>query len=296
VPEVELIDKTEIWIDGVALDDADLGELAAVAARVLQLPSDRVYVTDVRDGRVTFDVLVPRLRLEQVVGRADELRTGIGRVEGVTVAPDADVHSAGVLGAITTPADEVHEVLALAEELDTNLRRWVDTRVAVVSTGGEVARGEVRDTNQAAARELLGPHGFEVTSGGTVPDDERVIAGRIARLVGDGFGLVITTGGVGAEDKDRTIEAVAMLDPSLATSTLASYTPGTGRHVKADVRVAVAEVGWSRVVCLPGPTREVVLGLGALVDGLAAALDAPDLVEAIGAAIRAANRTHGVHS
>jgi molybdopterin biosynthesis enzyme MoaB len=149
-----------------------------------------------------------------------------------------------------------------------------------------VLDGSVRDTNLEAAQEVLGAAGYEVVSGGTVEDDERAIAGRIARLIADGFGLVVTTGGVGAEDKDCTIEALQLLDPGVATAVLAHYQVGQGRHVKDSVRIGVASVGWSLVVALPGPTREVRVALPVLVAGLRAGLSAEALAESIAAPIR----------
>jgi hypothetical protein len=286
VPEVELLDKTEVWIEGVVLDDADLPGLAAAVARVLSLPTNRVFVTDVREQRVVLDVLVPRVRLEDVAGRQEELLAVLAGLSGVAVLPDAAVHSWGVLGVIGAPTERVPELLARAVELEGGLRRYVETRCAVVSTGGELLDGRVRNTNLEAAREILGAAGYEVTSGGTVPDDERVIAGRVARLIGDGFGLVVTTGGVGAEDKDRTIEALQTLDPALATAPVAHFRAGEGRHVKDSVRVAVSSLAWGHVVALPGPTREVRLALPVLIEGLKAGKAAGEIAESIAAVLR----------
>jgi molybdenum cofactor synthesis domain-containing protein len=288
--EVELIDKTEVWVDGAVLRDADLEVLAAAAAGALGLPPNRLYVTDYRDECLTFDVLVPRLRLEQVAGRACELLRAMASVSGVELRAGATVHSDGVLGVIAAAPEDVPELLSVNAEIDVGLRRWVSTRVAVVATGDELLAGEVRDTNLIAVREQLEGAGFSVERGGTVPDVDDIIVGRVGRLVGDGFGLVITTGGVGAEDKDRTVDAVSRLDPSLAISVLASYPAGHGRHARSDVRIAVAEVGWSRVVCLPGPTREVRVGVAALTAGLRAGADKASLADGIGEAIRTANR------
>ena len=286
MPEVELLDKTEVWIEGVALADADLSQLASAVAGALSLPSERVFVTDVRDGRVVLDVLVPRVRLEDVAGRQPEVLAAIRTVDGVTVHKSAAVHSWGVLGVIGAPAERVPELLERASELEEGLRRYVAARCAVVSTGPELLDGRVRDTNLEAAREILGAAGYEVSSGGTVPDDERTIAGRVARLAGDGFGLVITTGGVGAEDKDRTIEALQTLDPSLATAVVAHFRAGEGRHVKDSVRVGVGSVGWSRVVALPGPTREVRLALLALIAALEGNGSPAETAEAIAVVLR----------
>jgi molybdenum cofactor synthesis domain-containing protein len=292
VPDVELLDKTEIWVDGVTLDGADLPALGRTAARVLSVPEDRFFVTDVRDARVVFAVLVPRVSLEDVAGKQNELLDALAQIAGVRLAPDAAVHSWGVLGVIGAPAGQVPEILARAGELEDGLRQYVAGRVAVVSTGAELLDGRVRDTNVEAATELLGSAGYEVASGGTLPDDERTIAGRVARLAGDGFGVVVTTGGVGAEDKDRTIEALQLLDPDTATAATAHYQVGEGRHVKDSVRIGVARVGWGLAVALPGPTHEVRVALPVLIDGLRGGSTPPVLAEAIAAALRAQLRGH----
>ncbi len=286
MPEAELLDKTEVWIIDVTLEDADLRELARVAAGILSFRPDRVFVTDVRERHVVLDVLEPRVELADVAGKEPELLAALRDVPGVVIGPAAAVHSYGVLGVIGTPTEAVPELLARATEVETGLRTYVEGRAAVVSTGGEVVGGNVRDTNFPLAQEILGAAGYEVSFGGTVPDDEDAIAGRVARLAGDGHGLVITTGGVGAEDKDRTIEAIQRLDPDLSTAVLAVYEVGHGRHVKPSVRVAVATIGWSVVVALPGPSHEVRLALPQVVAGLRAG-DAPAaLAERIATALR----------
>ena len=286
--DVQLLDKTEIWIHGVRLADADLGAVARAAAAALSLPPARVFVTDVRDDYVVLDVLVPRVRLEDVAGTEAALLAAIGAVSGVRVTTRATVHSEGVLGVIGAAPDNVPTLLQEVTRVGDGIRAFASRRVAVVSTGAEVLEGRVRDTNLAAVREILEPAGYEVAPGGIIGDDDRAIAGRVARLADEGYGVVITTGGVGAEDKDRTIEALALLDPALATAVLAHYRVGHGRHVKDCVRVAVAQVGgWGLAVALPGPTHEVRLALPVLVDGLAARLPAAELAEAIARPLRA---------
>lgn len=286
MPEVELLDKTEIWVRGVALDRADLRSLAASAAQVLNLAGDLVFVTDVRDDHVVFDVLRPRVELASFVGREAELLAALGAVAGVTVSSGASVHSRGVLGMIGAPSGEVDQILSRATEVDERLRSYVSSRVAVVSTGPEVVAGNVEDTNVAVAREIMGSAGFEVTEAGALLDDEDAIAGRVLRLVSEGFGVVITTGGVGAEDKDRTIEALQRCDPDLATAVLATYAVGHGRHVKPHVRIGVGQVEWTRLIALPGPTREVEAALPVVVDGLQRGLVSRHFAQSIAEVLR----------
>jgi len=284
---VQLLEKREVWLRGVSLDQANLPAIARAAAEALSLPADKVFVTDVRPQLVVLDVLSQRVELEEVTGREAALLAAVGAVPGVTVAPDASVHSEGVLGVIGTPREEVERSLASAAKLEAQIAGYASRRVAVVSTGSELLAGEIEDTNFAAIREMLEPAGYEVEFGGVAGDSEREIAGRVALLSGEGFGVIITTGGVGAEDKDHTVEALERLDPDLSTAVLAHYRKGHGRHVKEAVRIAIARLGWSTVFALPGPTHEVKLALPVILDGLARKADPAELVEAIAVPLRA---------
>lgn len=266
--EVELLDKTEVWVRGIALRGADLRSLAGAAAQALDLAPDSVFVTDVRDDHVVFDVLQPRMELSSIVGRQSDLLSAMAAVSGVVVSAAASVHSRGVIGMIGTPPEQVERTLTRTEQTDRQLRQYVSTRVAVVSTGSEVVSGNIEDTNAAAVAQVMGDAGFEVTAAGAVSDDEDAIVGRVLRLLSEGFGVVITTGGVGAEDKDHTIEALQRCDPELATAVLATYAVGHGRHVKPHVQVGVGRVQWTELIALPGPTREVQAALPVVVRGV----------------------------
>lgn len=283
---VQLLDKTEVWLRGVHLDNADLPEIAGAVAGVLDIPNDKVFVTDVREGLVVLDILSPRVELEAVTGKQGGVFDGIRNIKGVSVEDNATVHSEGILGVIGTPREEVDTYLAGAQKLEQQLISFAAKRVAVVSTGFELVGGQVKDTNFIAIKEAMEPAGYEVVYGGVAGDSEREIAGLVARLSSEGFGLVITTGGVGAEDKDKTIEAISLLDKEMSTAVLAQYKKGHGRHVKDSVRVGIAKMGWSSIISLPGPTHEVKLALPVIIDGIANEVPAADLIEAIAVPIR----------
>lgn len=289
--EVQLLDKTELWVHGVTVADADLPQLARIAAVVLGLPADKLFVTDLGPDHVCFDVLIPRLGLEDFAGKQAALLAALGTVAGVRVAPGASVHSDGILGLIGAPPQQVAAILAEAQRMEIGIQAYAAGRVAVISTGAELVDGRVHDTNFEAVAEILGGAGYAVRSGGAVGDDLHQIAGRVVRFAGDGYGLIITTGGVGAEAKDQTVEALTLLDPAIATAALAHFKAGHGRHVKDAIRIGVARVGYSLVVALPGPTHEVRLALPVLRDALAAGQGqgvAPAaLVELLAAPLRA---------
>ncbi|WP_298290813.1 molybdopterin-binding protein [Novosphingobium sp.] len=292
---VQLLEKSEVWLRGISLDNANLPGLAHAVADVLSLPREKVFVTDVRPGLVVLDILVPRVELEDVTGKQADLLDALRAVAGIAVADDASVHSEGILGVIGTPREDVDRYLADARKLEDQIARYASRRVAVVSTGSELLAGEIEDTNFAAIRSAMEAAGFEVEFGGIAGDSEAEIAGMVARLSGEGFGVIVTTGGVGAEDKDHTVEALERLDPDIATAVLARYTRGHGRHGKDAVRIAIARLGWSTVFALPGPTHEVKLALPVLIAGLASQAEPRSLVEAIAKPLRATLPHHHHH-
>lgn len=100
---VQLLEKTEVWLHGIDLDNANLPGLADVVAEVLSLPRDKVFVTDVRPQLVVLDILAPRVELEHVAGKQSDLLAALAAVPGIHVAADATVHSEGILGVIGTP-------------------------------------------------------------------------------------------------------------------------------------------------------------------------------------------------
>jgi len=137
--------------------------------------------------------------------------------------------------------------------------------------------------------------GFTVTEGRSLPDDGDAIAGAL-REAGEelGYGLIVTTGGVGAESKDGTVEALVAVDPEAATPTLFAVEQGHGRHVKARVRIGVGAVGTAIVACLPGPHAEATIGADALITALAVSRDAGVVADAVAATLRARLRhVHG---
>jgi molybdopterin biosynthesis enzyme MoaB len=97
---------------------------------------------------------------------------------------------------------------------------------------------------------------------------------------------VITTGGIGAEDKDQTVEAILRLDPDAATPYIVRFQQGTGRHVKDGVRIAVGQLDEGLIVALPGPHEEVQLGLEVLLESMRERLTKSELAEALAARLR----------
>ncbi|SFR07846.1 molybdopterin-binding protein [Desulfoscipio geothermicus] len=284
--ELNLLQKTELWINNIELREVNLNELAAAAARVLGLPVDALLVVDVRDKVVVLDILRRSIQAEQIVGRKKELLLGLAQVPGVIITPQTEVHAQGVLGLIAAEPELRDELLKQTAQLAKQVKAGIARRGIVFASGWEVQKGLIEDTNSPYLIKLFEQHGYRMSFGGILPDDLVMITGRLRMTVSDGYGLIVTTGGVGAEDKDWSVESICRLDPTAATPTYLHFHAGQGRHVKNGVRIAVGQVDLTTLVALPGPHDEVQLAAPILLKGLEDGWSKEQLATALAGVLR----------
>ncbi|MEM4514168.1 MAG: molybdopterin-binding protein [Ignisphaera sp.] len=284
--EFNLLEKTELWIEGIKLRDVNLRDIASVVARVLGLREDEVLVVDVHENRITLDILRKTVKAKDIIGKEKELLNQLKNIRGVELDQNASVHSEGILSLISLTKEEADYLLDSLAKISENLIERIKKRVIVFSTGSELREGLVRDTNYEVIKDILSEKGFVVKYGGILDDDETLIAGAIRKALNEGYGIIIITGGTGAEDKDKTIEALTKVDPDASTPCVIKYEKGKGRHVKECVRVGVGCVGSTLIISLPGPTEEVRESLEELIKALEKSLDKNKLAEAIASRLR----------
>lgn len=284
--ELNLLEKTTFWIDDVELAATDLGQLAAAAAGVLELPPEEVMVVDVRPGLVAFDVLRPHVEAEAIAGKERALLARLAEISGVSLGPGAAVHSEGVLGFIALDPAQAASALEATRTMAAAVREQVARRAIVFASGSEVRDAKIRDTNSPLLADALGRAGHRVDLGGVLEDELVSVVAALEDAIGRGFGLVITTGGVGAEDKDFNVEAVQRLDPQAHTPWILRFERDMRRHHKDGVRIAVGRVGPTLLVALPGPNDEVRLAAEVLVAALGRGAADAELAEALASALR----------
>lgn len=296
-PEWNLLEKTELRIEGIRLHGANLTDIAAVVADVLELPRTEVVVIDARDELIALDVLRRTLNPYQVAGKQADLLRALGQLLGVHVDARTSLCSEGMLGWIASDSAEVIEALDKSTAMAVDIHRAMASRAIVFSTGPEVLSGQIEDTNKPWIAAHMRQAGFNVTEGRNLPDEPDTITAAL-REAGEelGYGVIVTTGGVGAEGKDGTVEALLVLDPEAATPTLFTVQQGHGRHTKAQVRISVGEVGTALVVCLPGPHAEASQATETLVTALARTRDkqvvATEIARSLRARLRLQHREH----
>jgi molybdenum cofactor synthesis domain-containing protein len=262
--QLNLLEKTELRIYGLTLQEVNLGQVAAKVAEVLGLPPSQVLVVDVRDDHLCLDILAKTVDIRQVIGKQTALLRELGGIEGLVMEEGAYIDSSGIMGLIGCEQIDNNEIVARTEALGSEIERAVLRRAIVFATGFEVQRAMIEDTNSPYLVALLSKQGYHAEFGGVIEDDINAIARRLWDAVDRGFGLVITTGGVGAEDKDCSVEALTRLDPETATPWIVKFQAGTGRHVKDGVRIGVGQYGLTTLISLPGPHDEVVAAAAAL--------------------------------
>ena len=297
-----LLHKTEIKIEKIFLDKANLSVIADHFADILDIDKGDVLVVDYRNETMTLDVLNQNVNAHNIIGKKDQLLARLSGLPGVRVTGETSFRSDGMLGWIAMDEGMGEEALRRSEQIAADIVINIAKRVIVFSTGGEVADGRIEDTNTPSITQRLTSEGYKVTRGPTLKDDKFHIAAKLREAAEHGgYALIITTGGVGAEDKDHTVEAVLALDPDAATPYICRFRIGTGRHVKDGIRIAVGRYNGTLIVALPGPNDEVKASLDVLVEGLAAKREKQELAGTIAVRLReilrnkvSAVRIHGI--
>lgn len=266
---LNLLEKTELWINEIVLDNANLTELAGVVADVLGMDREKVLVVDVRPRHITLDILEKDIPERNIIGKQTALLEAVGNLEGVSLSPDSHIHSNGILGMICLEGEDPDVMVSRVETMRDEISERIAKRAIVFPTGFELRDGMVEDTNTPYLTEVLEEAGYSVAVGAIIEDDEDDMVNRLDDAINRAFGLIISTGGVGAEDKDKSVESVLRLDPEAATPYVVKFKQGSGRHVKDGVRIAVGQVGPSLLVALPGPHDEVELAAEVLIPALA---------------------------
>lgn len=285
--EFHLLQKTELRIEHITMKNANLNDIAATVADVLGMDRKEILVTDAQNEVMTIDILKKSVNAYSIIGQKDRLLRRLAELPGIVITEKTSICSEGMLGWIALEEKGARQALERSEKMVEEIQKNLSKRAIVFSTGFEVESGQIEDTNKPTVAQRLEEEGYSVTIGPTLKDDDVLIAGMIKQSVeNDGYGLVVTTGGVGAEAKDQTIEALLALDPGAATPYTCRFQIGTGRHSKDGVRIGVGKVSETLIVALPGPNDEVKLGLEELIKGLKSNVSKHMLAEKIAGTLR----------
>jgi molybdopterin adenylyltransferase len=136
--------------------------------------------------------------------------------------------------------------------------------VGVITISDRASEGEYDDLGGPAVKAAAIGYGWQVLAEAVVPDEITRIQEAIRSFSRQGCGLVLTTGGTGVAERDRTPEAIRAI--------MRVEVPGFGEVMRAESmkltpnailsRCLAAMVDNSLVVALPGKPQGAVDCLG----------------------------------
>ncbi|MGD9570197.1 MAG: molybdopterin-binding protein [Sedimentibacter sp.] len=265
---LNLLEKTELWINNIYLNNTNLTLIAETVANVLKIDRNKVLVVDVRNEHITLDILEKDIPVENIIGKENEILDAVSKIDGVKLTDDSNIHSNGILGLICLEGENPVEISNKVNNMVSEMTERISKRAIIFPTGFELKKNLIKDTNTPYLKELLEQNGYKVTVGDVIEDDIDDMVFKLSDAISRAYGLIITTGGVGAEDKDKTVESILQIDSEASTPYIVKFKKGTGRHVKDGVRIAVGTVGPSMLVSFPGPNDEVRIASEALIKSI----------------------------
>lgn len=198
---IEPAGKTELWVNEITLANANLSDMADAVAEQLGLDKGKVMVVDVRPRHITFDVLERNVPQAGIMGKERAILSALAALPGVCLTDKSYIHSNGILGLICADVEEPEAVLDRVSNMTREIQEKVSRRAIVFPTGFELKQGMIQDTNTPFLKHELEERGYYVTVGEVMEDNVEDVVEKLDDALSRGFGLIVTTGGVGAEDK-----------------------------------------------------------------------------------------------
>ncbi len=149
-------------------------------------------------------------------------------------------------------------------------------RCGVLTVSDRGASGARADTSGPALAELLGRHGFAVTTTATVPDDIPEIRRILLEWTGqERLDLILTTGGTGLSPRDLTPEAThPLLEREIPGIPEAMRQAGLSHTPHAMLSRGLAGTrGRSLIINLPGSAKAATENLATVISALPHAID-----------------------
>ena len=132
---LNLLEKTELWVNEITLENANLSDMADVVAEQLGLEKGKVLVVDVRPRHITFDVLEKDVPQAGIMGKEQAILSALSDLPGVHLTEDSYIHSNGILGLICAgvedPAGVLDRVSHMTQEIQEKVAKELSGAVVV---------------------------------------------------------------------------------------------------------------------------------------------------------------------
>lgn len=133
-------------------------------------------------------------------------------------------------------------------------------KTGILTISDRSARGEREDASGPAIRDLIAGKGWEIVGPLIIPDDQPVIEAQLVTWSDDdGMDLILTTGGTGFSERDRTPEATLAVSermaPGLVEAMRAASLKITPHAMLSRAQAGIR--GTTLIINLPGSPKAV---------------------------------------
>ena len=246
IPALLRLGKEHIYVwdlaEGLIHEDDAAGRIATAIA------GEGITLTQPCEGRI--NLLADRLGLLKI--NVDTLRR-LNSIEEVTIATihgDVTVSPGQMLAGtrvvpLVVGKGRVEAVEAVCAEAGpvVGVLPFRPLKVGVVTTGGEVFHGRIKDKFGPVLRRKFGELGCSVTRQVIVPDDRDMTVRAIQQLLGEGAEMIAVTGGMSVDPDDLSPSSIRAAGGEVVTYGSPTF-PGA--------MFMLAYIGDIPVVGLPG--------------------------------------------
>jgi molybdenum cofactor synthesis domain-containing protein len=217
LPQLLDIGKAHIYV--MELGEGELHEDEAAMRMAAALLGDGITLSDPHEGKVSLKSDL--FGLAEVDASLVHAVNGLGEIALATVANHTVVRPGQPVAATRVIPLFVEEgKVAQMESLTAanrqtrgggspiRVRPFRKVRVGLLTTGGEVFSGRIADKFGPAVRAKMESFGSEIGEQRFVPDDRQTIVKEIHYLLGQGYDMILVTGGMSVDPDDRTPGAI----------------------------------------------------------------------------------------
>lgn len=193
-----LLEKSELWIHNLKLNQVNLSDLAKAVADVIKVDTENVLVVDVRDNHITLDILEDTVEEKNIIGKEQEILNSIAAIPGVTISEETEIASNGILGMINFTDYSQEEIEISQNRVNNMVENILDKlskRVLVYPTGFEVKDHMIEDTNTPYIQSVLENKGYKVSVGEVIEDELADMVNKLDDALNRGFELQPVKGG-----------------------------------------------------------------------------------------------------
>jgi molybdenum cofactor synthesis domain-containing protein len=218
IPKLKDIGKEHLY--AIELADSDLHEDEAALRMAAALAGENTVYGEPHEGKVSVKSEIGGLAV--IAREMVDAINGMGEIALATVTNHRVLQPGEALAAtraipLIVPEEKVREVERIAEHYRSanggkaplSVRPLRRVRAGLLTTGSEVFSGRIADKFGPAVAAKLEALGSEMAEQRFAPDDRQTIVKEIRYFLGQGYDMILVSGGMSVDPDDRTPGAIA---------------------------------------------------------------------------------------